>query len=383
MRLTIVTGFFLPVPPVRGGSTEKIWHRLAQEWAAAGEDVTLVSRQWPGFPDREVAGGVRHLRLPGSDHSASLVRNLWQDFRWGLRVGRALPPADVVICNTVTLPVWLRRFRPRAGRVVAVAARMPKGHGRAYGAVDLVLALGEPVARKLREENPSLAARIAPFPYPIDWELHARSAGPKAGPGQPVTLGYVGRLHPEKGLELLLGAASELARRPGLPEWRLRVIGPAGVAAGGGGERWWEALRGRHAGALGRRLEWSGPDFDAASLARSYGSMDLFCYPSVAEQGETFGVAVAEAMAARCAPVVSALACFRQLVSDGDTGLVFDHRAPDAEKRLAGQLAALVADAGRRRAIAERAQARAREFDFGPAARALLHKLAEFGSNPG
>ena len=36
MRITIVTGFFLPVPPVRGGSTEKIWHRLAREFAAAG-----------------------------------------------------------------------------------------------------------------------------------------------------------------------------------------------------------------------------------------------------------------------------------------------------------------------------------------------------------
>src|SRR6185312_3921178 len=314
MRISIVTGFFLPVPPVRGGSTEKIWHHLAQEWAAAGEDVTLVSRRWPAFPDQEVSGGVRHLRLPGADHSSSLVRNLWQDFRWGLRVARALPPGDVVICNTVTLPAWLRRFRPRAGRVVAVAARMPKGHGRAYGAVDLILALGEPVARKLREENPALAGRIAPFPYPIDWQLHAAAAEAKPGPGEPAVIGYVGRIHPEKGLELLLGAAARLAGRAGLPEWRLRLVGPAGVAAGGGGESWWEALRARHAAALGGRLEWSGPDFDSASLARRYGGMDIFCYPSVAEQGETFGVAVAEAMAARCAPVVSALACFDQLI---------------------------------------------------------------------
>ncbi|HEX3730574.1 MAG TPA: glycosyltransferase family 4 protein [Opitutaceae bacterium] len=376
MRLTVVTGFFLPVPPVRGGSTEKIWHRLAQEWAAAGEEVTLVSRRWPGFPDREVSGGVRHLRLPGSDHSSSLVRNLWHDFRWGLRVGRALPPGDVVICNTVTLPVWLRRFRPRAGRVVAVAARMPKGHGRAYGAVDLILALGEPVARKLREENPALAGRIAPFPYPIDWKLHAEAAAAKPGPGEPVTIGYVGRIHPEKGLELLLGAAGRLAGRAGMPAWRLQLAGPAGVAAGGGGEAWWQTLRSRHAAALGGRLEWTGPDFDPASLARRYGGMDIFCYPSVAEQGETFGVAVAEAMAARCAPVVSALACFDQLVRDGDTGLVFDHRGPDPVRSLEGTLARLLGDAGERRSLAERAQAHVRQFDYSSSARELLARLS-------
>jgi glycosyltransferase involved in cell wall biosynthesis len=376
MRITIVTGFFLPVPPVRGGSTEKIWHRLAEEFAKAGHQVTLISRTWPGFAAAETVAGVRHCRLRGADHTRSRLRNLWLDFWWGVRVARALPAGDVVICNTVLLPVWLGRFKPSAGRVVAVVARMPKGHGRGYGAVALALALGPAVADRLRAENPALAPRIAPFPYPIDWPLlaGARAAAPRAGP--PLVIGYVGRLHPEKGLHLLLAAARLLAQRADLPDWTLEIVGPASVAAGGGGEAWWHALTAEYAPALGGRLHESGPEFDPASLARRYAAMDVFCYPSVAEEGETFGVAVAEAMAAGCAPVVSDLACFRELIDDRETGLVFDHRSPEAAGQLAGLLARLLQDSGERRAIASRAQARAEKFDYAASSRAVLGRLA-------
>ena len=51
MRITIVNGFFLPVPPISGGSTEKSWYNLAREFVARGHSVTMVSRRWSGFPE--------------------------------------------------------------------------------------------------------------------------------------------------------------------------------------------------------------------------------------------------------------------------------------------------------------------------------------------
>ena len=48
MKLTIVMGFFLPVPPVQGGATEKSWDRLATLLAERGHEVTVISRRWPG-----------------------------------------------------------------------------------------------------------------------------------------------------------------------------------------------------------------------------------------------------------------------------------------------------------------------------------------------
>jgi phosphatidylinositol alpha-mannosyltransferase len=100
----------------------------------------------------------------------------------------------------------------------------------------------------------------------------------------------------------------------------------------------------------------------------------------VAEAGETFGVAVAEAMAAGAAPVVSGLACFRELVQAEDTGLVFDHRAPAAVASLAAELAGLLADAPRRVAIASRAQARAARYDYAASAQTVLGRLARLVS---
>ncbi len=376
MKITIVTGFFLPVPPVRGGSTEKIWFRLAREFVAAGHEVTFVSRQWPGLADNETRDGITHIRVSGAEHARSLAKNLWHDFWWGTRVAKALPPADVAICNTVTLPAWLGHRRPEAGRVVGVVARMPKGHGHAYGGVDLLLSLSDAVSDRLRHENPRLAGRIAPFPYPIDWQLHADAAtGRQPAPDEPLTIGYVGRIHPEKGLGLLLGAATLLAARTDLPAWRLELVGPWTIPEGGGGEDYRAGLEAEHRPALGGRLVFAGPEFDPAKLAQRYAAMDIFCYPSVAEQGETFGVAVAEAMAAGAAPVVSRLACFRQLVLPGQTGFTFDHTAGTPEQRLADALAQLLADDALRRDIARRAQAHAQTFDFAASARTLRATL--------
>ena len=375
MKITIIAGFFLPVPPVQGGSTEKIWHRLAQEFAAAGHTVTFVSRAWPGFAGDETVRGVRHLRLRGADHSRFLLVNLLLDFWWGGRVARRLPTADVVICNTVTLPVWLRRLKPSAGRVVAVLARMPKGHGRAYGGVDLLFSLSAAVTAKLQAENPRLGPRIVPFPYPIDWALHAHSAA-QAAPPAPVRIGFVGRIHPEKGLHLLLAAAKRLAARTDLPAWRLELTGPVSVAQGGGGETFRDGLVREFAPVLGDRLAFLPAEFDATRLAATYGALHIFCYPSLAEQGETFGVAVAEAMAAGAVPVVSSLACFEELVRDGETGLVFDHRAPDADARLAEALARLLTDADLRRTLAARGQEAVRRFDFRESAQTVLAVLA-------
>ena len=379
MNITIVTGFFLPVPPVAGGATEKIWHRLAQEFAVAGHTVTFISRAWPGFADRETVAGVQYLRLRGADHTASLASNLWRDFWWGVRVARALPAADITICNLVALPVWLRHFRPSAGRVVAVVGRMPKGQGRFYGGVDLVFSLSAAVTAKLCAENPRLAPRIVPFPFPIDWNRHAKIVLPPRMDAA-LTIGYIGRIHPEKGLQLLLDAAVILDANSDLPPWRLGLIGPWTVPQGGGGEAFRDTILHAYRNQLGSRLTLTGPEFDPDRLARHYASFDIFCYPSLAEKGETFGVAVAEAMAARSAVVVSALPCFNELVHDGETGVVFDHTAADAPARLAAALARMLKSPDFRRAVALRGQAHVRQFDYSASARAILSRLAATSS---
>jgi glycosyltransferase involved in cell wall biosynthesis len=370
MRITIVTGFFLPVPAEIGGSTEKIWYGLAKIFATSGHSVTFVSRIWPGQENKETAHGINHIRIPGFNHTRSLPMNLLLDFIWGIRVARVLPRGDVVICNAVSLPVWLNFLVPSAGKVAIMLGRKPKGQIRYYRGVARIYAPSAFIANEVTAEWAK--ARVKVTGYPIDWTQQAHSSSQKP---PPVVVGFVGRLHPEKGLDLLVSAALKLATRSELPEWRIKVVGPDSVRDGGGGSEWISSLRRTSEQILGARIEWLPAEYDPARLAILFGTMDIFCYPSVAEKGETFGVAVAEAMAARCAAVVSGLGCFGDLVREGETGLVFDHRAANSDELLANCIGRLISDSRLRADLAMRGQRHAQQFDYPEVSRKILEDL--------
>jgi glycosyltransferase involved in cell wall biosynthesis len=383
MRITIVNGFFLPVPPVSGGSTEKSWYNLAREFAARGHPVTLISRRWRDFPHDETRDGIRHLRLPGWDHQSRLLRNLVLDFWWSWRVFFALPDADIVVVNAVALPMWLGWLKPRAGRVVIMTGRMPKGQYRRYRHIARVLAASSYVRDRVLAENPGLGPVMQVRGYPIDWRLLAVESGmapaglPESQPGE-IILGYVGRIHEEKGLMLLASALKLLAAMPGLPAWRLLLCGPSDVARGGSGAAFRGQLLHRLSAVMNAsRFHLLDPQFNERTLAGVYQRIQVFCYPSLAAQGETFGVAVAEAMAAGAVPVVSRLACFTDFVRDGQNGLVFDHAAPDAAEQLAAALARLLGEAGFRERLAAAARADARAYDYATYAETLLADFAQ------
>lgn len=381
MRITLINGFFLPLPPLSGGATEKSWFRLGREFAARGHEVFSFSRQWRTFPDREVIDGVQHIRLRGYDHDHRRWRNLLNDLRWSWRVYRNIPRADIVVCHAVTLPLWLGRLLPSAGRVVVMPGRIPKGQYRHYRGLSRILAPSSPVRDHVVRENPALAPLIHVTGYPLDWQTLAQPQPittllPARREGE-VTVGYIGRLHREKGLSLLAQATQLLAQRPGLPPWRLILCGPSDIERGGsGGAYRSELLRQLGQSLPGERFHILDPQFNDRTLAGIYQRMDVFCYPSLAERGETFGVAVAEAMAAGVPAIVSDLACFRDFVRPDENALNFDHRAPDAADRLAAALERLIRDAGERRRIGTQAQADARRFDFPVFAESLLADFA-------
>lgn len=369
MKITIVMGFFLPMPPTAGGAVEKSWSRLAREFALRGHEVTLISRRWADRPDDEIVDGVRHRRLPGFDHRRQLWQNLVCDLVWSRRVRRHLPPADIAVLNPVTLACWLGVRQNRTGWPVLMPGRMPKGQFRWYRRLARILVPSAPVGAAVARERPSFAPLVRTVGYPIDW---SGLAGAKHRDSRCVTIGFVGRLHREKGLHLLVDALRELDRRQ-LPPWRGLVCGPADIGRGGSGEA--------YLGDLQRRappsVRFVPPVFAEAELQRLYQEIDVFVYPSLALQGETFGVAVAEAMAAGAEPIVSDLACFADLVAPGQTGWRFDAVEPGAADRLADILADRVVAIAGGRSLAPAARAAVRRFDFPVYAEDLLRDFAQ------
>lgn len=251
----------------------------------------------------------------------------------------ALSP-DVVHVNLVdpgSNRAALRAALDRAPTVVALhlhgAAPRPALTAE-YGAPAAAIAPSAVIAAQLTELGaaPERVVRVrhgVPLP-----------ATPARPPGRsPLTLGAVGRLTPQKGLDLLLAAAARLHRR-GRP---LRVV----VAGEGRAEA---ALRRQ---AAGLPVRFTGFRRDVPALLRG---LDVFCLPS---RAEALSLALLEATALGLPCVTTAV---------GDTRAALDGCAlvvpPDDLDALTDALDRVLGDTALRRRLGTRARERAvRDLD--------------------
>jgi glycosyltransferase involved in cell wall biosynthesis len=335
MKITIVLGAFFPVPTIRGGAIEKVWSALAKEFARRGHEVVLISRAMPQFAREEDVEGVKYIRVSGFDSPRNIVWLKFLDLIYSLRVRSILPKADLIAPHTFWLPILLRDTS--RGKVYVHIGRYPKGQMRFYRHVGRLQAPTADLARGVAAEAPELGPKISIVPNP----------GPSLNRKSPVPIDqrekiilYVGRVHPEKGVHLLVEAFAG-AKRALTAGWRLIVVGPTDVKLGGGGENYLADLKNRAGGA---DVAFRGPVFDPAQLANEYDNARIFVYPSLAEKGESFGLAPLEAMTHGCAVIVSDLGCFRDFISADKTGIVFDHRAAEPVVTLRRKLEELIID---------------------------------------
>jgi glycosyltransferase involved in cell wall biosynthesis len=152
------------------------------------------------------------------------------------------------------------------------------------------------------------------------------------------TIGAVGRLEYQKGLDVLLRALAQL------PDTTLAILGD-------GSERPRLEALATELGVAARVL-WLGWSDDPRAHLRSF---DVLALPS---RFEGFPLAVVEAMLAELPVVASDVGSVAEAVLDGETGLLVPADDPAA---LAAALGALLADPHRRRRMGERGRAHALE----------------------
>ena len=174
-------------------------------------------------------------------------------------------------------------------------------------------------------------------------------------PGPGGALGFLGRMdEARKGLAVLLAAFGILGpQRPGL---RLLIAGPGDAEEAM--EKVPPALRDRVV-LLGQVSE--------EDKVRVYHSVDVFCAPNTG--GESFGIVLAEAMAAGAPIVASDLDAFRMVLRGGEAGELFATGDPDA---LAQAAARLLADPARRAELSAAARRAVRAFDWPAVAREVV-----------
>ena len=190
-------------------------------------------------------------------------------------------------------------------------------------------------------------------------------AGPPPAGVRPQIL-CVARLVPQKGLALLLRALAILTSRGVEPELELVGDGPCRPEL--------EQL----AGQLGvrDRVRFFGPG-SQDQIRAAYGAATVFCLPSLIEG---LPVVLMEAMACERPVIATAVAGVRELVRDGDTGLLVSAGRAD---ELADALQRLLSDAALRDRLA--AQGRMfveRHHDVDASARAVARIFSDVLGEP-
>ena len=174
-------------------------------------------------------------------------------------------------------------------------------------------------------------------------------------PGAGGAIGFLGRIdEPRKGLSVLMRAFAVIGRER--PELRLLIAGPGEAA---------EAMA-KLPAALRDQVVLLGQVSETVKV-QVYHSVDVFCAPNTG--GESFGVVLAEAMAAGAPIVASDLDAFRRVLRGGRAGELFENGNADD---LAAAIGRLLDDPERRASLSAAASAAVRDYDWPTIARDVV-----------
>ncbi len=359
MKINILTGAFIPLPPAGCGAVERVWHGLAPYFASRGDEVTFYARAHPSQSSDEIVDGVRYVRCWQFKQTKSRAVNILKDFIYALGMLRILKPADIFICNDFCTGLLYPYVRNKYGKLILNLQRIPKKLMRGYYEKSAcMVAVSEASRNAIGKIDSGLLDKTYVVPNPVYTDVFHPPLSPRDNAGPQILL-YTGRIHPEKGVHLLVEAFARI--HPDFPQLRLKIVGPWRRDQGGGGGEYLQRLS--HL-ASGLPVEFGEPLNDVKDLSELLQGCHFYCYPSLAEQGETFGVAALEASATGLVPVVSDLICFQEFVRDSDNGIVFNHRSDDPVGNLVDALRRVLADPECLKKMSVRAVETAHNFSY-------------------
>jgi glycogen synthase len=357
-------------PPVVVGGLGRHVHALSTSLAAAGHEVTVVTRHAPGAPVEEYADGVRIVRAPEDPPLFPLATPSL--LAWTMAFNHTLTRAalratesgeydvihahDWLVTHTAVtlkehldLPLVATIHATEAGRH---QGWLPDEMNRCIHSVEWwlgqvacrVLVCSEYMKWEVSRLLELPGSRVEVIPNGVDdrvWQAQpgavaaARSRFAAEGP----LIGFAGRLVYEKGVQHLVHA---------IPQLRARHHGLRVVIAGDGPYRA-ELQEATHRLDLGQTVSFAG-FMNETQLPAVLAATDTTVVPSLYEP---FGMVALEAAAAGAPLAVSATGGLAEIVEQGVTGVTFPHSDPDA---LAGAVDTLLADADMARALAVRAR---------------------------
>jgi phosphatidylinositol alpha-mannosyltransferase len=373
MRIALVSPYDWAIP---GGVNSHLWH-LAREFRRLGHQVRIVapsSRPWRHPADHLEVIGKYTVGLPASGS----VAHISLSFALAGRVQRLLQREqfDLVHLHEPFMPLlpfqFLRYYR---GPLVATFHAAREGGSRLYAYARYLIRpywgrLGGRIVvsrAALRLISKYFAGRYRIIPNGVDVGRFSPEVEPlpQFDDGK-LNLLFLGRLERRKGLPYLLQAFALLKGE--LPHLRLIVVG------GDGGML---APCQRFVERTGLRDVVFAGYVPEADLPRYYRSAHVFCAPNTGSESQ--GLILLEAMASGLPVVASAIEGFREVISDGQEGLL----VPPADgEALARALLRLLADPALREALGQRGLATARGYAWERVAAQVLDYYREVMGQP-
>lgn len=329
MRVGIVCPYDLGVP----GGVQQLVRELAERLRQAGDDVLVVG---PGQPAGDGEVGVGATVTVRANQSRAPVSFDPRAFR---ATRRHLAAVDVIHVHEPFVPLvgwaglWSKKpvvatfhadpapWTRRLYSILATPARAVLGKA-------VVTAVSEVAASAL----PPKWGQVSVIPnaidtggYALDLERH------------PHRVAFLGRDDPRKGLDVLLAAWPRVISA--VPEAELVVMGAERVSTQ-------PSVR-----FLGRVSD--------EVKRRTLAGAAIYVAPNLG--GESFGLVVAEGMAAGCAVIASDIAAFRPVL--GEAGVLVE---PGDVSALAFEIVDLLGDPERRESLGAKAVASAVRFDWTP-----------------
>ncbi|HXP21038.1 MAG TPA: glycosyltransferase family 4 protein [Streptosporangiaceae bacterium] len=358
MRIGLVCPYSWDVP---GGVQEHI-RDLAEALIDLGHEVSVISPadDDSALPDYVVPAG-RAVAVPYNGSvarlafgplSASRVRRWVKEGSFDvLHVHEpAAPSLSLLACWAADGPIvaTMHGANPRS-RALHVAEPILRS---ALEKISGRIAVSEAARTTLVEH---LGGDAVLIPNGVNVSRYCKAEPLPGWPGEGGAIGFLGRMdEPRKGLPVLLSAFELVgAQRPGL---RLLIAGPGDA----------DEVLARVPAALRDRVVLLGQVSESVKV-RTYHSVDVFCAPNTG--GESFGIVLAEAMAAGAPIVASDLDAFRRVLRGGRAGELFENG--NAED-LAAAIGRLLDDPGRRASLSAAASAAVRDYDWPVIARDVV-----------
>jgi glycosyltransferase involved in cell wall biosynthesis len=269
------------------GGGEIMMLSIAQALRDEGIAVTILAPSEPAaIADEAQAHGLAVIRLQAA------TRRQWMTAlrRWAARARPELLWCNGLVPSTATMGL--------PGRIVHL-------HQRPAGVHRLLLALARKRADALLVPSRSMLASVPGARVLSNWTSPLKSANRVRRPGEPFTVGFLGRVSMEKGIGVLSEAMHVLEMQsPGA--FRLVLAGEGRFVSPKAQKECEDALK--DIAPMTDKIGWADRD-------EFFSQIDLLAVPSISP--ESFGLVAAEAMAARVPTLVSDSGALPGVVGEG------------------------------------------------------------------